>query len=779
MSESPNTDQRVQMLLSEMTLEEKIAQLSAVWVYEILDGVEFSEDKARRLLRNGIGQITRIGGASNLPPEQSAKLANRIQRFLQDETRLKIPAVVHEEACSGYMARGSTLFPQAIGVGSSWNQNLTRQMAQVIRQQMRSVGAHQALAPLLDITRDARWGRMEETFGEDPYLTGQLGMAFIRGLQADDWRDGIMATGKHFAGYGFSEGGMNWAPAHISQRELHEVVLWPFEAAVKEAGLASVMPAYHELDGIPVHADVGLLRKVLRDAWGFQGTTVSDYFAISMLEEYHHLAHNRRDAACRALVAGVDVELPNRDGYWNPLLEAVQDGTISIALLDEAVARVLRQKFALGLWEKPYVNEGHVPLAFESAQNEGIALQMARESLVLLKNDGQLLPLAKSGLKLAVIGPNAHSVRNLMGDYAYPCHIEALMEMRESGNVFSQPLPDSLTLDGVIGEMPTVLDAIQATVDAGTTINYQRGCGVSDVHRQEFEVAIEAARHADVAIVVVGDKAGLTLDCTTGESRDRSDLRLPGVQEELVQKIVETHTPVVIVLITGRPVTGDWIDAVPAVVEAWLPGGQGGRAIAEVLFGDYNPGGRLPVSYPRHVGQVPIYYNHKPSGGRSHWHGDYVEERSSPRFPFGHGLSYTQFAYDKTEVHVDWNATAAEFSAIQVTVHVNNIGCMRGDEVIQIYTHSLSAATTRPVKQLQAFSRITLDPGQGATVEARIPMQRFAYYHGEKWVVDVGDVEVMIGSSSDDIHAHHQVQIPATLQWEQLTQFTARVYVTK
>ena len=769
-------DERVARLVADMTLDEKVAQLSAVWVYEILDGFEFSERKARVLFRHGIGQITRIGGASNLPPEASARLANQIQTFLREHTRLKIPALVHEEACSGYMAQGATLFPQAIGVASSWNPDLVRRMADVIRQQMRAVGAHQALAPLLDITRDARWGRMEETFGEDPLLTATLGIAFIQGLQTAGWPDRIVATGKHFAGYGFSEGGMNWAPAHIPVRELFEMVLLPFEAAIKEAGLESVMPAYHELDGVPLHAHVGLLREILREAWGFQGTTVSDYFAVAMLEDYHHVAPDREAAARLALEAGVDVELPNRDAYGEPLLAAVKSGRIPVSRLDQAVSRVLRQKVALGLFENPWVDEARVYQVFNRPEYDRLALEMARESIVLLKNEGQLLPLPKAGLRLAVIGPNADSARNLMGDYAFPCHIESLIEMREQGNVFSQPLPESLTLDGVLGDMPTIYHAIRQKVGNPDDVAYRIGCSVTGSDRTGFEAAVAVAQNADVAILVVGDKAGLTLECTTGESRDRTDLSLPGVQEALVEAICQTGTPVVVVLINGRPVTGGWIDKVDALVEAWLPGGQGATAVADVLFGDYNPAGRLAVSYPRTVGQVPVYYNHTPSGGRSHWHGDYVDTSATPRFPFGFGLSYTQFAYAESTAWLDWHADDPLSSEVHVTVQVENVGARAGDEVVQVYVHMPSDTVTRPVKELKAYARVPLEPGSQKTLRFVLPLEILAYYHPTgAWAVDPGTLDVWIGSSSEHIRAHHRLTVPERVFWPERSRFTFRL----
>ncbi|NMP24858.1 glycoside hydrolase family 3 N-terminal domain-containing protein [Sulfobacillus harzensis] len=766
-------DEVVEELLARMTVEEKVAQLGAVWVYELLDGVEFSEEKAQQLLAHGIGHITRIGGASNLMPAETARLANRIQQFLIKETRLGIPALVHEEACSGYMARGATLFPQAIGTASTWNVDLVGQMATVISQQMRSVGAHQALAPLLDVARDARWGRLEETFGEDPYLTSRLGVAFVRGLQADgDWNQGVVATGKHYAGYGFSEGGLNWAPAHIPPREFHEIVLRPFEAAVKEARLESIMPGYHELDGLPMHAHIDLLR-LLRRNWGFAGTVVSDYFGIAMLQDYHHVAQDRDAAARLALTAGVDVELPNRDAYGDALVEAVRDGRIAEELLNEAVRHVLRQKMKLGLFDAAMVDEPSVPEVFDDPRNDELALEIARQSLVLLKNEGSILPLQKSVASVAVIGPNADDLRNLMGDYAYPCHIETLLNLQKEGNVFSQPLPPSLTLNGVVGPLPTVLDAIRQKTGH---VTYAKGCDVTGENRSGLDEARDVARQASVAILVVGDKSGLTLDATSGESRDRSDLRLPGVQEELIGTVLETGTPVVVVLVGGRPVSGGWMDRVAAIVEAWLPGTQGGTAIADVLFGDAEPAGRLPISFPRSAGHVPTYYNHKPSGGRSHWHGDYVDDLVSARFPFGYGLTYTRFRYGDSSVSLNWGVPRRE---IEVVVPVENVGTRSGVEVVQVYVRCPSESVTRPVKELKGFARVSLRPGQTRTVTVRIPLQELAFVNMDgKWALESGMAEVYLGSSSQTIHSVHRVEIPENVTWDNLSEFGSRATVS-
>jgi len=742
-------ERRVEDLISRMTLDEKIAQLSAVWVYEVLDDRGFSSDKAASRIGHGIGQITRIAGASNLDPESCARIANEIQKYLVENTRLGIPAIVHEESCSGFMAKGATCFPQTIGVASTWNPEMARAIGEVIRVQMKAAGAHQALAPLLDVTRDPRWGRTEETFGEDPYLVAQMGIGYINGLQGDGLHDGIMATGKHFVGYGMSEGGMNWAPAHIPERELREVYLFPFEAAVREAKLASIMPAYHEIDGIPCHASSRLLKDILRDEWGFEGLVVSDYFAINMLYKYHKLNPDKVLAAKKAIESGVDIELPSTDCYGSPLKAAVEQGLLSEEAIDMVVARVLEHKFRLGLFENPYVEPAVTKTVFETPQQRQLARRVARESVVLLKNENNLLPLSKEIRSIAVIGPNAHSIRNMIGDYAYPCHIETLMNMAQTFDTAGPEHVDLADKDLFVS-MVTILDGIREKVSENTEVLYAKGCDVLGDDTSGFAEAIEIAQKADVAIVVVGDRAGLIHGCTSGEARDRSDLNLTGKQEELVKAVHATGTPVVVVLVNARPVSISWIhENVPAILEVWLPGEEGGRAVADVLFGDYNPGGKLPISFPRTVGQVPVYYSHKPSGGRSHWLGDYVEGSTKPLYPFGYGLSYTTFEYSNLRITPrDVDASGQ----VSIQVDVTNTGKMAGDEVVQLYVHIPAQNVTRPVKELKGFKRISLDPGQSKTVIFELPVALLGFYdENMDFVVEPGKVDVFVGSSSEDI----------------------------
>lgn len=743
--------QRVADLLAQMTLEEKIAQLGSVYIFELLSNQQYDAAKADARLGQGIGQITRLAGASSLEPAACARLANQVQRYLVEQTRLGIPAMIHEECCSGYTARSATSFPQIIGLASTWMPELVEAMTQVIREQMRAVGAHQGLAPVLDVGRDPRFGRIEETFGEDPYLISRMGVAYIRGLQGDNLAEGIAATAKHFVGYSVAEAGLNWAPAHIPPRALREVYLAPFEAAVREANVRSVMNAYHDLDGVPCGASRWLLTDLLRGEWGFDGIVVSDYMAINQLAAWHKLAADKADAALLALDAGMDIELPSTDCFGAPLVDAVRSGVVAESAIDAAVARVLTMKFELGLFEQPYVDEGKVLEVFDTPDQRRLARTLAEKSMVLLKNAEGALPLSRDLKSIAVIGPNADSVRHLLGDYSYPAHIDILVQSHGQG-VSETPLPDSLELADTFVPIISVLQAIRDKVGPDVAVHYAQGCDVLGDRRDGFNAAVEAAQAAEVAVVVVGDKSGLTLDCSTGEFRDRATLGLPGVQEELVRAIIATGTPVIMVLVNGRPFAlPELVEQAAAVLEAWLPGEEGAAAIADVLFGDVNPGGKLPVTVPRSVGQVPIYYGQRPSGGRSFLYGPYVDESNEPLFPFGFGLSYTTFTLDDLHISV---SEVTPSDTVEVQVRVRNTGSRAGDEVVQLYTRTNGASVTRPVKELRGFARVSLSPGETKTVTFRLPVAMLNYYDLQmRRVVEPGQIEVMVGTSARDIAA--------------------------
>lgn len=737
-------EERVKDLLNQMTLDEKIAQLGSYWSYEILENGEFSTQKASKLLNFGIGQITRPGGATGFSPKQTAKLVNEIQKFLVNKTRLGIPAFIHEECLSGYMTKGATIFPQMIGIASTWQPELCEQMTSRIRDQMKTLGIHQGLSPVVDVTRDPRWGRTEETFGEDPYLVLSMGVSYVKGLQSDNIKNGVVATLKHFVGYGVSEGGMNWAPAHIGERELREIFLLPFEAAIKEGKAKSVMNAYHELDGIPCGASKKLLRNVLREEWNFDGIVVSDYFAINSIMDYHKVASDKEQAAIKALTAGIDVELPAFDCYKEPLKKAVESGKLPITFVDDAVKNILRLKFEMGLFENPFVDLEKVPENLDLAEDRKLAYEIAVKSLVLLKNDG-ILPLIRDNYpikKVAVIGPNANSARNLTGDYTYLTHLETLEQ-----DAFGTSAMKGIEFSESELPITTIYEALkEKLIPLGIEVSYSKGCEINDKDKSYFTEAVNLAKSSDVAILVLGDKSGLTKDCTTGESRDSSTLKLPGVQLELLREIKKTNTPIILVLVTGRPYSLEWADKhVSAILEAWLPGEEGGNAIADIIIGNRIPGGKLPISFPYHAGQIPVFYNHKPSGGRSHWWGDYVDYPTKPLYPFGYGLSYTTFEYSNLEITV-------EETNVFISCEVKNIGQFEGEEVVQLYINDEVASVTRPVKELKGFKRINLKPNETKKITFELPIEVLAFCdENMKFVVERGDFKVLIGSSSEDI----------------------------
>ncbi len=742
-----STSKHVSDLLGQMTLDEKLAQIGSYWIYELQTRGQLDQQKLEGKLKHGIGQITRVAGGSTLDPRAAAKAANIIQQFLVERTRLGIPAIVHEECCSGAMVLGGSMFPQMLGLASTFQPELAERMTTVICEQLRAIGAHQGLAPVLDVARDPRWGRVEETFGEDPMLVSHFGMAYIRGLQGHDLAQGVMATGKHFVGHSLSQGGLNCGPVHMGPRELWDVYLAPFQAAIRDAKLASIMNAYPELDGEVVAASRRILTDLLRETLGFDGLVVSDYHAINMIHDYHKMAPDKLCAARLALNAGIDVELPTRDYYAQPLRAALESGEINLELVDTAVCRHLQKKFELGLFENPYVVDDRVHEVFETPEQRSLARELAGRSMVLLKNDG-LLPLKKSIKTLAVIGPNAHDGRNQLGDYSYAAMLSLMQFTKPENSSFVES--DSAALAENATRVVTVLDGIREIVTPTTKVLYARGCDNLEADRSGFDEAVKVAEQADVVVLVLGDRAGMTPSCTSGETRDSVDLRLPSVQEELAKVIFATGKPLAVVLVNGRPLAIPWLDqSANAILEAWLPGEEGGRAIVDVVFGDVNPGGKLPITFPRHVGQVPVFYSHKPSGMRSNWYGDYVSEKATPLYPFGHGLSFTSFEYSDLSINKR-QVTGGE--GVDISLKVLNNGSVAGDEVVQLYIRDEFATTPRPVKELKGYARLTLQPGETRTVTFHLPADQLAFYDEDlHLILEPGKIDVMIGSSSEDI----------------------------
>jgi beta-glucosidase len=726
----------IDAVLSRMTLDEKLAQLGCVWCTALVADNAFAPGRAERLLANGIGEITRIGATTGLRPRERAEFTNAIQHFLVENTRLGIPAIVHEESTAGLCARDATQFPQAIGLASAWDPDLMERIGGVIREQMVATGARHTLAPVLDIARDPRWGRVEETYGESAYLAARLGVAYVTGVQGD-LETGVAATGKHFLGYALSEGGLNHAPVQLGPRELREVVAEPFRAAISEAGLATVMNSYASVDGLPCGGSKAILDDLLRGELGFTGTVVADYSTTELLMSHHRIAGTKGEAARRALEAGLDMELPQLDCYGAPLRELIEAGDVDVALVDRSVRRVLALKDSLGLFDRPYVDEARAEAAYARPADRALAREAAVKSLVLLRNDGGLLPIS-TGQRIAVIGPAADDERLLQGDYSYPAHTEIVQPRDAEGRLIES---DGHFAPGpYYPESVTPLAGIRAL---STDVTYAKGAGVRGTKTDGFAAAVADARAADVAICFVGGRSGLMPDSTSGEFRDVSDLGLPGVQQQLVEAVVETGTPTVVVVVSGRAHALPWIAAnVPALVYAWVPGEQGGAAIADVLFGVESPSGRLPISLPRGVGHVPIHHDHRAGGGRSQIFGDYVDAPAWPLHFFGTGLTYTTFEYDRLRVQ----EPATTSSAFVVEVDLHNCGERTGTEVVQLFLRDEVARVARPDRQLAGFTRVELASGESATVGFTVDPTQLAYYDEEmRLVIEPGTVRAMIG----------------------------------
>ena len=739
---------RVSDLLNRMTIEEKIAQVTTLWVKKpqerdlgpnitFQQRGSFSSEKAAIVLKFGIGQIARQREGTDA--RQAAEYANAVQKWLKDNTRLGIPAMFHDEALHGHMAKGSTNFPTPISLASSWDPELITKIFTVAALETRIRGGHQVLGPNLDLARDPRWGRTEETYGEDPYLASRMGVACIKALQGtapnatpefEARVDGehVMATAKHFAAHGQPEGGTNTAPVNVSERILREVFLPTFEAAVKEAGVLSVMPSYNEIDGVPSHASEYLLGRILRQEWGFRGLVASDYNGISELISRHRIAGTKQEAARRALEAGVDIELPDPDCFLT-LDQQIKTGLVPLAMLDTAVSRVLRAKFQLGLFEQPLVDVERAARITNSREHQDLAAEAARRSIVLLKNDRNLLPLNRQEVKsIAVIGPNA--------------------AMAHLGGYSDEP-----------GRGVSVLDGMKAKVGDQIKINYAEGCKITvqggkwwddrstlsdpETDAKLIAEAVEVAKISDIALLVIGGNEDTNKEAwADGHLGDRDNLDLIGRQDDLVKAIVATGKPVVVLLINSGPLSINYVAAnVPAILEGFYLGQETGTAVADVVFGDHNPAGKLSVSFPRSVGQLPIFYNHKPTSRRGYLYTD-----KQPLFAFGHGLSYTTFAYSSLEV-TPLKIGPAERAEVRVTV--TNTGDRAGDEIVQLYIRDVVSSVTRPVMELKDFKRISLQPKERRTVSFTITPDKLSFLDiNMKRVVEPGRFDIMVGTSS-------------------------------
>jgi len=731
-------DQRVNDLLRRMTLEEKVAQLTGLWQERPQaksptdvsnSGGEFSPEKARKVLANGIGQIARQRERTG--PREGAIFANAVQKWLIENTRLGIPAIFHDEILHGHMAQGSTSFPQPIALAGSWDPDFINRVFTAAALETRARGSHQVLGPNLDVAREPRWGRTEETYGEDPYLVSRMAVAIVKALQGPGPGvdgDHIIATAKHFAAHGQPEGGTNIAPANYSERILREVFLPSFQAAVTEGQIMSVMASYNEIDGVPSHANRWLLEKVLRQEWGFRGTVVSDYYAIPQLQDLHHVAGDKATAAKLAIEAGVDIELPDPDCYPS-LVQLVREGKISEAIIDKAVARNLRNKFLLGLFENPYVDPDRAVRVTNSQANRELAAEAARRSIVLLKNENNLLPLDRNALKsIAIIGPNADRV-----------HLGGYSDNPGRGVSVLQGITDKLG-----GKVKvTYAEGCKITKEGGDWWADTSHLGDQAEDNKLISQAVEAAWSADVSILVLGGNEDTNKEgWSDNHLGDRDSLDLVGHQNDLVKAVLETGKPTIVLLINSGPLSINYIaEKVPAILEGFYLGQETGVGVADVLFGDYNPAGKLPVTFPRSVGQLPAYYNRKPTARRG-----YLFTSKEPLFPFGYGLSYTNFEYSNLKVSPAQMGPAGQ---TKVSVTVTNTGKRAGDEIVQLYIHDLVSSVTRPVMELKDFKRISLSPGGSKTVEFVITPDKLSFFDlNMKRIVEPGLFDIMVGTSS-------------------------------
>lgn len=715
----------VPRLVAEMSLEEKLAQIVGFWDKGDGDAVaplqgEFVEPpNLREVAAHGLGHLTRVYGTTPVHPVERARWLWEFQRWLVTSTPHGIPALVHEECLTGLSAWKAATFPTPLAWGATFDPDGVREVAGLVGRTMRELGVHQGLAPVLDVVRDPRWGRVEETISEDPYLVATIGTGYVEGLQAE----GVHATLKHFVGYSASQAGRNFAPVHIGRRELEDVLMVPFEMAVVEGGARSVMHSYAEIDGVPVAADPLLLTGVLRDRWGFEGTVVADYFGVAFLHLLHHVAADLGEAAGQALRAGVDVELPTGDAYLAPLAAAVRSGAVEESLIDRACTRALQQKAELGLLGATFDDDPPTRVDLDGPLHRAAAARLAEKSVVLLSNDGTL-PLT-APRRVAVIGPNADRLEALFGCYSFVNHV----------------IPQHPGTDPGL-EAPTVREALQSEWPSAQ-LHHVRGCDVDSDDRSGIEEAVAAARQAQVAVLVVGDSSGLFGRATSGEGCDRDDLELPGVQAQLVREVVATGTPVVLVLLTGRPYAVDWaLGSCAATLQVFFPGEEGAGAVAGVLSGRVNPSGHLPVSMPRSAGSQPYTYLHPTLGGDT----EVTNLSSSPALPFGHGLSYTTF--ELADLQVRGGRTG---DGVEVRVRVANTGDRAGDDVVQLYVRDLVASVTRPVAQLVGYARVSLQAGTSRTLTFAVPPSRLSFTGRDgRRIVEPGDLEVWVGDSVAD-----------------------------
>jgi beta-glucosidase len=732
-------EQRIDDLISRMTLEEKIGQLNMPCVYEeplgktVEEKMENCRKFAEGTFMTGIGPgggfFTMANTILQKGPVQQAAFFNELQHIAVEKTRLKIPLLQTEEGTHGLMCSGSTIFPEGLALGSTWNMDLIQKIYTTAAREARAVGIHQLFTLVVEPNRDPRLGRNQEGFSEDPYLCSQIAKEIVKGTQGHDISksDKVIAGLCHYPGQSQPVSGFERGAMEISERILREVFLPPWEAGIKDAGALGVMATYPSIDGMPVHNSYKILTSILRGELGFKGLVLSEGSGVQT-NIYNGLAANEKEAGAMAANAGMDVSISFGQGYFHEMIQNVNEGKVSMQTIDRSVRRILRIKYMLGLFENPFVDPGKAFTVSHTPENQELALQAAREGIVLLKNENSLLPLKKNLRSIAIIGPNADDERNQLGDY---------------------------TSHAITQDIVTVLDGIKSKLSGSTIINYVKGCNVIGNGLNEIDKAVKAARKSTIAVVIVGENEWQAAGemGTNGEGYDVATLELTGYQQQLIEKVHATGTPTVVVLINGRPLAIPWIkEHIPAIIEAWIPGEKGGHAIADILFGDYNPDGKLPITFPRHAGQLPVYYNYKPS--KSYWINEgwgkpYADLDPKPLFEFGYGLSYSKFEYGNLKITPQTTGVNGD---ILVSADIKNTGERAGAEVVQLYLHDKISSIVTPVKQLRGFRKVMLEPGEKKTLNFQLTYKEFQLLDQNlEWKVEPGEFEVFIGASSEDI----------------------------
>lgn len=772
-------EERVADLMDRMTFEQKIDQLTCL--------VTITEDipDFREYIPNGIGNVGAFTTADKV--EKIAEYSYELQKYLTEETELGIPALIHCEASAGAQFTEADVFPSAIAQASTFDTNIISEMAEVIRKQMLYVGFRQALSPVVDIARDPRWGRTTETYGEDPTLTSAMTVAFVKGLQTDDPKKGLLCTEKHYVGHGVTEGGLNMSRNIVSSRELREVHCKPFQAAITEAGLGGVMSSYCNMNGEPVSASKKLLTDLLRGEMGFAGIVVSDYIALDRLIDPFHVVDNMQDAGIRALKAGLDVEYPRPKAYTYRLKEAVENGELSMELIDQAVRRILTWKFRLGLFEDPYPHLPELKSTLHQASTDRLNEKMASESITLLKNENHTLPLSKDVRKIAVIGPHADSLRSLFGTFSYPASLDMTMARDEDGQIFEEPGVIVYDIDQkYVGQVRdpsprlekrlhreftkcrTLYEALKEYLP-DAEVRYAKGINASGSDIGGEGEALDLAAEADVVLLTIGGKNGWGITSTVGEGVDSTSIDLPGKQAEFAEKVYALHKKTVVLHYDGRPLSNQFVAShFDAILEVWQPGMMGSQALCRILFGDESPAGRLPVTAARNAGQLPVYYGlPRGSGYRGAGHtgmirnpNGYINDTAKPLYCFGHGLSYTTFAYSDFKAEKESVSPEEE---IHLSLNVTNTGDYESDEVVQLYFSDDTASMVRPEEELAGFCRIHLRPGQTKKVSFTMKASQLAFLNEDmKWVVEKGPITFMAGASCDDIRQKTKVMVAET-----------------